>query len=353
MISKEIILKIIEAGCQAPSGGNSQPWEFSTNKNTIDIFATPEKDHPILNVENRGTWIAHGALIENISIAASKFGINAEIEIFPDSNKKYLTARIKLDETNSGSPADLYRAIYSRTTNRKHYLKEQVPPEIYRDLIESSVTNSPVSAKFLNDQNVIKKIAKELSVSDRIMFQNKILHKLFFKEVVWNRKEEKLRGSGLLIDTLELKTPQRVMLHFLKYWPLMHILSKLGIAKLIAKDNEQTHSSCSLVCAVQLPNTEKSFIEAGRLIQRIWLTSTKLGLSVQINTGLFFFWQGIDLKTVTIFSPREEMAIINAYTTVANICNTDNGNIVTAIMRIGFDGQPSARSLKKEAKIIT
>ena len=90
------IKKIIEVAVNAPSGSNSQPWRFKVREGVIEIIAEPEKDHPILNFRNRGTWIAHGALIENIVILASAFGYKAGVSIFPNKNEKNITARISL-----------------------------------------------------------------------------------------------------------------------------------------------------------------------------------------------------------------------------------------------------------------
>lgn len=78
MISREVIQKILEAGAQAPSGSNSQPWRFEVAGGTISIIMLPEKDHPILNFRNRGTLLAHRALIENIVIAAAHYKLKSE-----------------------------------------------------------------------------------------------------------------------------------------------------------------------------------------------------------------------------------------------------------------------------------
>lgn len=92
MINKETIQKILEASINAPSGSNSQPWRFEFFDNELRIIATPEKDHPILNFRNRGTWVAHGALIENIIIAATHFGFKTKPHFFPDYRDPNLTA---------------------------------------------------------------------------------------------------------------------------------------------------------------------------------------------------------------------------------------------------------------------
>ena len=70
---EETIKKIINYAVWAPSGDNSQPWKFSLKGNQVSIFNLPEKDNPFLNFEQKGSYIAHGSLLENMNIIASNF----------------------------------------------------------------------------------------------------------------------------------------------------------------------------------------------------------------------------------------------------------------------------------------
>jgi hypothetical protein len=346
MISREIIENILTAGCAAPSGSNSQPWEFEVTGNIIKVISKPEKDHPVLNVYYRGTWIAHGALIENICIMASTYGIIPIVNTFSEKNDEFVTSTITLNENASTKPDELAPAIFKRTTNRKPYLQKPIPEDILNHLENALRLPTVVKVNYISNKETIKKIATTMSTSDKVMFGNKILHNLFFNEVAWNKDHEEKKGGGLLLDTLELKVPQRTMLHLLKYWPIMKIAAGLGIAKQIAKENAVVHSSCGLLCVVQVPKDKDSFLEAGRQIQRIWLTATKDGLSVQLNTGLFFFWQGIESNSaVSVFSDAEKREIKTAYDSIASIFSIKD-NIVTAILRVGYGGEPSAKSTK-------
>ncbi len=66
--------KILEAGVRAPSGENCQPWRFVVAGDTLSIFNIPERDLSPYNFNQLGSMVAHGALIENIVIAATAFG---------------------------------------------------------------------------------------------------------------------------------------------------------------------------------------------------------------------------------------------------------------------------------------
>src|SRR3989344_3188135 len=237
MIPRDIIRKIIEAGVQAPSGSNSQPWKFIVRGDRLDVIALPEKDHPVLNFRYRGTWVAHGALIENIVIATRKFGYNSAITIFPDKSTHNITARINFKKSSAAGDL-LYKAITERVTNRKPYAITPLTQEIKEKLfkIAEEWPDKNLKAVFVENPEKIKKIGEAASVNEVVMFENQSLHKLLFEEIVWTREQEEERGKGLYFKTLELKPPAFIV-KALGHWSLMNILNKIGIARAIAKDN--------------------------------------------------------------------------------------------------------------------
>jgi len=349
-IPREIIQKIIEAAANAPSGSNSQPLRFEVRKNEIDIIALPERDHPILNFRNRGTWIAHGALIENIAIAAREFGYSPKIMVFPDTTNKNLTARITLTKTNE--PKDsLYPAIASRCTNRKPYATTPLSKIQKEELIRIAERwkQGNISVKFIESKEQIEKIGQAASVNEVIMFENRALHKLLFEEIVWTREEEKKRGKGLLFATMELKPPP-LMVKMLRSWSLMRILNMLGVARAIAKDNVKMYAATPMVCAINTGNDDADFINAGRLLERLWLQATSMGLNVHLMTGILFMWQRIASGETGWLSENHVALIREAYQTTASIVQPGGKN-VALLFRIGKAENPTARSLKLPPEI--
>lgn len=350
MILREHIQKILEAGAQAPSGSNSQPWKFEVRGNEITVVAIPERDHPVLNFRYRGTWIAHGALIENISIAAHEFGYNANVKLFPEAANPNVTARIKLEKKETKGDT-LFRAIALRTTNRKPYsllpLSENERKELFR--VGKERETPGVAAVFIDDSQKIKELGKAASVNEVVMFENQALHRLLFEEIVWTKKEEERRGKGLLFKTMELKPPAAVI-KMLGKWPLMRILNIFGVARAIAKDNIKMYSSAPLVCAIFCGDGDADFVNAGRLMERIWLRATAIGLSSHLMTGVLFMWQRIASGEVEWFSGEHVKLIQGAYQMTATTVGVDNQNIAL-LFRIGKAEEPSARSFKKPPEI--
>ena len=125
----DAILKILECRIQAPSGENSQPWRFvAKSENEVELWNVPGRDLSLYNVGQEGSYVAHGALIENVAIAAPKFGYRVHTELFPEKQNEKFVARL-IFEKGDTHPDALSDAIYARATNRKPYVAEPLTNE--------------------------------------------------------------------------------------------------------------------------------------------------------------------------------------------------------------------------------
>ncbi|MEK7630281.1 MAG: hypothetical protein AAB432_02795 [Patescibacteria group bacterium] len=351
MVSEDLIKKIITAGVQAPSGGNSQPWRFEVRGETVSFFMIPERDHSVLNFHRRGTLLASGALLENISVAARHYGFEPIIDFFPNKNIENLVAHISFKKTVKHENK-LFEAIWKRATNRKQYKLEKVSEEIKKELMEipKEVSAAGISVKFTDEKEKIEKLATASSANEIVMFENKILHKLFFNEIVWTEEEERQKKSGLYLKTMELKPPEAAALRLFKHWPLMKFFGFLGAARGIAKSNARNYASCGLYGGVLCDNSDISFVAAGKAIELIWLKATALGLSFHLQSGVNFLWQRLNSDNTNIFSKKHADLINNQYKIMAEIFNSQN-KILTAVFRLGYGGEPSGRSSRKTPNI--
>ena len=346
---EEDIKNILEAGIQAPSGSNFQPRKFKINGNQVDIFALPEKDHPILNFRNRGTLFAHGALFENILIAADALGYKSECTLFPDQENKNCTARITFSKADPKNQS-LFSFISKRSTNRKPYKKEALSDTEKNVLARcaAEISNlSGVRLKMIEDKNKLEELGRALSKAEQVIFENKLLHKLFFEEIVWTEDKEKAKKSGLYLKTMELKPSQQFALRFFRYWPIISIFNWLGLSKSIARENAASYSSTALMAIILVENRDEAFFDAGRLGEYIWLTAVGIGLSGHLLTGVPFFWQRIKSDEAKEFSLKHIAIIKEAYASIASIAEAKDNEIASFVLRIGHGETPTARSSRR------
>ena len=357
MIDKKTIEEILNIAVNAPSGNNSQPWRFEISENKISIFNLPNSDKFLFNYQQRGSFIAHGALIENILIVASEKGYEGNVEIFPNKEDKNLVSVITLQESSAKyKHNNLYPCILKRTTNRKPFekviLKDNDRKEIYKFF--EYLDDFGIKIILTEDKNTISELSRSLSMADRLIFENFDIHKAFFAKVSWTRQEEAEKGEGLYVGTKELSPVMKFLFkNFFSNWNFLKILSKIKISQKAGKQREKLYNNCSAIGLVfaesDLP---EDFINTGRILQLFWLKITSLGLSFQpVSAGLLYIGQRLKKENVSEFSKDQVDFINKAYQNILNIFNNPK-EIPTFSFRIGYSEPPGASSIKRAPSIL-
>lgn len=339
------IEEILRMAVTAPSGDNSQPWWFHVEDDILDVHLYPARDNRILNFELSGSYIAMGALIENIVIAASSKSLSSVISLFPDQKAPELVARISFASENVKADT-LVAVMGERTTNRKPYEKKPIPADVLREL--SSLGKQ---VRIIENRPKIDDIANASSIMERVALETEAIHKLFFESITWSEEEERAKGMGLPIKTTELPPPIQLLFRAIRHWRVTKVLNHVGLSFLAAKANAQTYRSSAAVGIILAERFDKySYIDAGRIFQRTWLTATKYGLAFQPVTGLLFLAQRVNAGKTEVFDPKHIPMIRTAYKTVLDAFAVETG-VPAMLFRIGYADAPSARTTRKAPEI--
>lgn len=337
--------EVIEAAVRAPSGDNCQPWRFVISGDVIQIYNIPDKDTSPFNLRQRASYVAHGALLENLSIAASAFGFSPEISLFPDSNDPNLVAIVHMRE-GTASVDPLFPFIPKRCTNRKRYRGGELSPLESQSLASASERIPGGKVALTRNKSEQSEIAQIVSLNDRLMFENQYLHAFLFDHVRWNDAEAREKSDGLDIKTLELAPPDSLAFPLLKSWPLVNLLGNFGVTRIIAGSARKLALSAAAIGVVSVPgNSDKDCIAAGRLMERVWLEATKLDLSFQLMTGLTLLVRRVINGETENIAPQHVELIRKAYGTLANRFGIDESSLFI-MFRVGRCGPPSAYSMR-------
>jgi Nitroreductase family len=352
MISNEEYQELLTVAAQAPSGDNAQPWRFvvNDNQNQIDIYNITGKDSSPYNFKERGSLFAHGAVLENLSLILSSRGYGMTVDLFPDQAGAGTdhVATVTISPEN-GANDSLVDAISLRTTNRKPYKNMPLAQEDKNVLI-NAVDGKRGALRIIEDKSVIKRLAKILSLSDQLIFEDKTIHDAIFSSIRWTKEDEE-RKKGLYIKTLELPSPARVLFKNLQRWGFLTAMNRIGISKFIASQSEKNYAASSAFGVVVIHDKEpKSFVEGGRLFQRLWLIATQRGISIQPVTALPYLAQRIHENAPLDLSPLHQSQILAAEKEINDIVEIQNGSIAM-IFRMGYGENPSARSQKSSPEI--
>src|SRR3989344_1768281 len=340
----ENIREIIELASKAPSGENAQPWQFKIKDNIISQYLVPERDQSIYNWGHRASYIAHGAVLENIKIAASQLGYSAIIDLFPDKSSTNLIAKITLEKSMPKNEP-LFPYIEKRVTNRKPYEVNPLTDEQRSALLSVSQEEG---ARFLltEDREKIVELGRVGSTNEEVMLSNKKLHHFFFSHINWTEKEENEKQYGFYIKTLELPPPAQFMFKVLSKWNLMRIFKMFGFPKIVASQNAKVNAAASAVGIIIIKERKPiDYINVGKYLQILWLTASGHGLYVQPIAGLLCLELRISEGDTSVFSTKQKNIIDEKYALVQKLFGVTN-ETVAFMFRVGVGDAPSAQSSK-------
>lgn len=299
-INPEILRYIIRAGIQAPSGDNGQPWKFSYKANEIRLYLNKEADRSFFNVNQMASIISCGAVIENMKIAATKFGLKAEIKYCSDDINVADLFFFKDDHLKKDSLSDF---IWERNTNRKLFDKAPAPPSLLVSLKNAVKDIGGADIYFVTDRDKIEKLARLVSRADRIRTERKDLHEHLFSMIRFSMDEALEKRDGFYIKNLEAGLGGELFLKATRLWTAMNAANKVGMGKIIAQAAYKgiINSSGAGLIVVDGKSRE-SFLDGGRALERVWLVLIKAGFQLQPMTAITFFFLRKQFEENRVFS---------------------------------------------------
>lgn len=345
-----VIRTILEGAINAPSGDNSQPWRFRIGESDVTIYNVADADETQYNFRQRGSYVAHGALIENIRLVAATFGFDGSASLFP--GEPAATARITF-AARHGSPDPLASAVPRRATNRKPYRSRPLAAADRAALSLAAAAIAGTELRLVESPAELDAIARSVSVNERLLMENRALHDFLFGMIRWTRREEAAR-PGLYIDTMELPSPVRLLFRFVVcHWPVVRALNLIGFSRFIPTRSAPVYRASSAFGAIILAgDTDADFIAAGRAFERVWLAATAAGLALQPTAALPYLVQRLNAGAAGAFSVAEQDLIRGAYAPIARAFGLSGAEHIAMLFRLGYADAPSATSAKMPPAIL-
>lgn len=341
------ILEVLETAVWAPSGDNSQPWFFVMRGNTVRVHLEPDRDNRILNFKLSGTYIAHGALIENIILAAPLSGLVAQVQVLPDSSDPYCTAEILFEE-KPGEIDPLAQVIRERHSNRKQCEEKPIGSETLASLAGAARSIQGAHLALIDDRDSIRKVANASSLMEQIALETPDISTLFFGSILWSEKESREGIQGLYIKTMELPPPVQAIFPYLAKPRVMAMAKTLGFPKIVRKANSALYASSPAFGLITMDAEHPaSYIAAGRATERVWLEATRQGLAVQPVTGLLFMARTTQNASNDHLVSKYFQEIKNAASCIQQEFNITDGAIPAMMLRMGYAPPATARSCRR------
>jgi molybdopterin/thiamine biosynthesis adenylyltransferase len=348
-IPEKIMDYLLRAAIQAPSGDNCQPWRFRIHQDRIDILLRPDADHSLFNVNQCASLIACGAALENLLLAASRYGLEGEVLCRPGGGSDDCLASVKLKRATIEEDP-LQRFIWERHTNRTRYRHGVLPPHTMIDLIRSLDQYPEMELKLYHAAEDIRTIARLVYQADRIRVASRGLHEHLMQMIRFSDDAVNQQSDGFPLKNLEAGVGGEVFLRMTRNWSTMRIFNLLGISRIVPLIAYRGIRQASLIGLLKCPDARpETLIKGGRALERVWLTATRKGLSFQPMTAITLFWMRWRMKQLDALGKKQARLLAPLWQTYHDIFDvaphSSEGHIM--LFRIGVGRPVACRTVRK------
>lgn len=312
-LPEPVLNYLLDAAVQAPSGDNAQPWKFSVHGEAVRVSVDRERDRSFFNVDQVASLIACGAAVENLRIAATRFGLNVRVQVPLDAGPEDFHADLALEPADM-APDPLHDAIWKRHTNRKPFGTTRLSPLAAASLLQAADTFPEAQLHLVQDRRRIKKLAHLVYLVDRIRSEDRRLHEHLHRMIRYSDAEAHRTRDGFPLKNLEAGRAGELFLRLSRPWAVMNILNRLGMGRAVAHHAARGMAGSAAAGLLTVSGSgPKDFFLGGRALQRIWLTATAHGLSFQPMTAVTLFWTRYQRQGLSPFLPKHHRLLERAF----------------------------------------
>ena len=266
-LSQEDLLKLAEWAAKAPSGHNTQPWQFVLGESSIDIHPDFTKSLPVVDPDNRELYVSLGCATENLCIAASHMGCEATASLGTDG-----VIHVELTRQSDVVPSKLFSYMATRQTNRSVYNGASIPEEDIRTLELLPAEPGVVTHYYKSGSDAFNTIAQMIYQGNSQQMNDKAFKDELQSWMRYNKKHQDETRDGLSYAVFGAPNLPRCVSKF--------IMSKMINEKTQNKsDQRKIASSSHLVLLTTQNDTPQQWVTLGRTLERMLLTMTELGVA--------------------------------------------------------------------------
>lgn len=281
---------VLDLARWAPSGDNTQPWRFVVRSDTeIEVHGYDTRSHCVYDLDGAASQFAHGALLETIALAATRFGAKAETEVATADIGGHVVYRVTLAATPGVQEDPLVPFITERVVQRRPMAPKTLSPSA-RSALEQAV--APWTIVWMDTCPKRWRMAALNAFSAHIRLTIPEAFAVHKATIDWSTtlSEDRMPSSALGAPWFF----EPVMRSAMSSWERVDFLNRyLGgtVMPRILLDwipGLCCSSHFALLGAAQ-PRTVTDFVNAGRATQRFWLTAAQQGYQLQpLYTPLVF-----------------------------------------------------------------
>ncbi len=346
-----IAIHLIRAAVQAPSAGNCQPWLFQLETDgTIHLVHDRTRSRNLLDADGLASMLAFGAAIENMHLAATHRQGRLQVQPFPRPACDEWVATLRFRPNQLGSletPDPLFTAIPLRRTNRRNGNFEPLAAN-EATALESAAIERGAKLQLHSNPETLDAIGAILGEADRIRFLCPDLHREAMQEMRWTAQHAGDSRDGIDLATLDLTESEAAALRVMARPDAIAILRRMNLGTALA---DRSWKALTGACAVGLlratGSSPREFLQAGRSLQRVWLSAAQLGIGLQPMGVLFFMRRMLGRPEGDVFNESERHTVRRLSEQLEGIFQANSKSAPAMLFRLVRTPAGSARSLRR------
>jgi hypothetical protein len=282
MMPAGALREILDLARWAPSGDNTQVWRFEVLADDhVLVHAWDTRADTVYDLDGHPSQIAIGTLLETFAIAASAHGLRAQVQRRDSAEPHRYLFDVRLVADAAVAPSPLVDAIRARTVQRrpmstrplsaaqKAALEQAIGPGYTLAWLESFAERVRAARLMYNNAHL------RLTMPEAFEVHRRIIH--------WGveKSPDRVPDKALGVDAATL----RLMKWAMHSWRRMSVVNRtMGTWAPRLQMDFIPGVACAahfVLKARRQPQTIDDYVEAGRAVQRFWLTLTHLGLFMQ------------------------------------------------------------------------
>lgn len=297
MPSEAALTALLEAATLAPSGGNEQPWRWL--RAGSELWLLPERafGDSLLNHRDNASFLALGAAAENLVLRAHELGLAVELsppsaeQPQPKCRFRFFPAAAETGAAESHVWDSLAPFINERHTNRRRGDTTPLAREVLDELARPLEATPGLKLHIVTQRAAIAEVAEVAARADRIRMLHPEGHRDLVREIRWTKDEAERERDGIDLSSMELTAAEHAGLRMLRFERVAELLRSWKRGRGLERLTRNAVLASSAVGLLTAPGDSVTdrFL-AGRALERVWLTATRLGVALQPHTASLFLF---------------------------------------------------------------
>jgi molybdopterin/thiamine biosynthesis adenylyltransferase/nitroreductase len=288
----EIIRVLVGAATLAPSAGNRQPWRWAWNGKRLRAVHDLERSRGFLDVQHRATYLAFGAAVENLVLAAGEMALHVDVTPFPEIADASVVCDLRFAPWRPGDGPTDRRAAGLAAVIRQRFTNRRLGPRVPMGLDDAAelaglAEASGAHLELLTEPEPLGWAGELIGRGERLRFVTRALHRELTDELRWSRTDAERTRDGVEVAALELTAADLATLRLASAWPALDLLARLGGGRALERPGRRAVAAASAVGLLSVPHARpEDFLAGGRVMERVWLEANARGYAFQPMTTL-------------------------------------------------------------------